>query len=258
MLTFDKVVGVAHECLFDDHFPVSFELRPGDIGIIRGGFNASSLIRLAAIRGILIRGSITIMGTTIDSKDDPARYLSPDFRKKFRSSIGFCHQSGGLLANMSLLQNVMLPAHYHSGQRSPGPFFELARKRLKETGVPDVYWNLRPSDVPPDYQKRALFARSIIHIPNILILDEPTAAIPWDQTHEIASWIISQKQLGRAILIATSNDPFAALLGDWIVDLGKSALKISNKEVRLFLGDLADKSSALIKKQMSAGKHHAE
>ncbi|MBN2160230.1 MAG: ATP-binding cassette domain-containing protein [Spirochaetes bacterium] len=258
MLTFDNVVGLAHECLFDEHFPVSFDLRPGEIGIIRGGFKASSLIRIAAIRGILIRGSITLLGNTIESGDNPARYLSPHFTKKFRPSIGFCHQNGGLLANMTIVQNVMLPAHYHSGHRSPEPFYALARERLQEADVPEEYWGLRPSDVPPEYQKRALFARSIIHEPKILILDEPTAGIPWEQTHEIASWLLGQKGMGRGILIATDNDPFAALVGDWLVDLDRSAYKSCNNEIRLFLGDIVDKSSALIKKQMKAGKKNAQ
>jgi ABC-type transporter Mla maintaining outer membrane lipid asymmetry ATPase subunit MlaF len=257
-ITCKNVVGVTHECLFDEHFPVSFDLMPGEIGIIKSGFKASAFIRIAALRGLIIRGSITILGHRIQSDDDPARYLSLDFTKKLRTSMGFCHQGGGLLANMSILQNVMLPAHYHSGQRSPAPFYELARERLKEMGVPDEFWHLRPSDVPQEFRKRVLFARSIIHEPKILILDEPTAGIPWDQTHEVASWILGQKDRGRGILIATSNDPFAALIGDWLVDLDHSASIFDKKGIKLFLGDLVDKSSALIKKQMSAGKKNAQ
>jgi ABC-type transporter Mla maintaining outer membrane lipid asymmetry ATPase subunit MlaF len=258
LLTFRDVVGVTQDGPLDPRFPVSFDLRQGEIGIIRGGIRASSLIRLAACRGIVVKGSMTIMGTAVSADDDPARYLSLNFTKKFRTSLGFCHGHGGLIANMTILQNVMLPAHYHSGLKAFKPFYELAKERLREISVPEEIWDLRPCDVPHEFQKRVLLARAVIHKPVILILDEPTNAIPWSETHEIVSWILKQREMGRGILIATSNDPFAGLLGDWMVDLDSETTVIGNSEIQLHLGVLASSGSALLKKQVKAGKGHAK
>jgi len=174
LLSFRDVVGVSQEGPLDPAFPVSFELMQGEIGVIRGGIRASSLIRLAAGRGIVMKGAMSIMGNAVGAGDDPARYLSLNFTKKFRSSLGFCHGFGGLIANMSMVQNVMLPAHYHSGLKAIRPFYELAKERLREIGVPEEMWVLRPCDVPHEFQKRALLARAVIHQPVILLLDEPT------------------------------------------------------------------------------------
>lgn len=257
LLTFSDVIGITQEAFLDPAFPVSFELRPGEVGIVRGGGRASALIRLAAIRGMLTKGSIEIMGAVVSAEDDPARYLSHGFTRTFRRLMGFCHNLGGLFANMSLLQNVMLPAHYHSGLKAFEPFYELAKVELKNVGVPEDYWECRPCDVPPELQKRALLARSVINEPKILILEEPTGSIPWSRVHGIASWVFEQRGMGRGILIATSDDPFAGLVGDWMVDLDNAAFARGNDGIRNQLGDLASRGSELIQKQMKAGGNHA-
>jgi ABC-type transporter Mla maintaining outer membrane lipid asymmetry ATPase subunit MlaF len=161
------------------------------------------------------------------------------------------------MANMTLLQNVMLPAHYHSGLKAIKPFFDLAMEQLRGIGVPGEMWELRPCDVPQEFQKRALLARSVIHQPVILILDDPTNEIPWGRMHEIVSWIEKQKETGRGVLVATSNDPFAGLVGDWMVDLDDAVNVSGNREIQRHLGDLATKGTALLRKQREAGKGHA-
>ena len=255
LLSFKDVVGVTIERALDPRFPVSFELMQGEIGIIRGGIAASSLIRLAACRGIVTKGIVSIMGTAFGAEDDPAQYLSHSFTKKFRTSLGFCHGHGGLMGNMTLLENVMLPAHYHSGLKSIKPFFAMARERLEEIAVPAAMWGLRPCDVPHEFQKRALLARSIIHKPVILILDEPTSSIPWSDIHVIVSWIMKQKETGRGILVATDYDPFAGLIGDWMVDLAESVFVSGNGEIQKHLGVLAARGTAIIRKQGRRNGH---
>jgi ABC-2 type transport system ATP-binding protein len=257
LLSFRDVVGVTQEGALDPHFPISFELRQGEIGVIRGGIRASTLIRLAACRGIVTRGVVSIMGTSIGWDDNPATYLSVRFTKKFRNALGFCHGHGGLIANLTILQNVILPAHYHSGLKSIQPFLDIAVERLREVRVPEEMWELRPCDVPHEFQKRVLLARSVMHKPDILILDEPTNSIPWSETHEIASWIQKQKETGRGVLIATSNDPFAALVADWMVDLFDLVVVSGNADVKKHLGALATKGSAIIRKQGEAGEGNA-
>ena len=245
LLTFDHVVGVTQDHIMDEDFPVSFELLPGEIGIFTSGHKSSSLARLAALRGIITGGSITILGTTVRAEDDPARYLSLNFTKSFIHHVGFCHHSGGLLANMSILQNVMLPAHYHGDDPHAGPFLEIARARLGELGVPEEHWNLRPSDVPREIQKLALLARSIATNPRILILDEPTEHIPWAKIRDILAWVLEQKKKGTGVLIATSNDPFALHLGDWMIDLDANEGIYDKNGIHRSLGGNAGMSSKL-------------
>jgi ABC-type ATPase involved in cell division len=257
LVTFNEVVGVTQECPLRDDFPVSFDLHPGECGIFKGGVLASSLARMAALRGILTHGSITIMDVRIKCSDNPAKYLAPDFIKKFIKSIGFCHHEGGLIANMTIIQNVMLPAHYHSSSSHMKPFFELAKVRLDEINVPHKFWECRPCDASPEIRQRALLARSIAHNPPVLILDDPTDDVPWGMTHEIVEWVLRQKNIGRGVLIATSNEPFAALVGDWMVDLDTAESFANKVEIRHHLGRIVTQSSDLLRMQMKAGENHA-
>jgi len=257
LLTFDEVSGVTQNCALEEDFPISFELKPGEIGIIRCGILASSVTRLAALRGIVTRGRITILGNSVSAADDPALYLSPDFTKRFIAGIGFCQKSGGLIANLTIIQNVMLPAHYHSNNPAFGPFIELARKRLEEMGVPPKFWYLRSSEVPQEFRKRVLFARSIMNNPPLLILDEPTEEIPWSQTRDVASWILSQKAKGMGILIATGNDPFAALLGDWAVDLCNRIRVSTRSDLETYFGDIIKRSGMLPSRPTTEEKTYA-
>ena len=257
LLQFKDVTGATEKGLLDSSFPISFTLNAGEIGVCRSGQKASALLRLAALRGILLSGSIEIMGTVIDSWEDPAAYLSLGFTKNVRSYIGFCHGHGGIIAGMSILRNVMLPANYHSGINSFMPFDEMARARLREIGVPEEFWDLMPADVLPEIQKRSLLARSVIHDPEILILEEPTESIPWSRTGDIIAWIRKQKDKGMGILIATNNDPFAGLIADWMVDLDNSVRVYDNNEVRSHLGDLVCQGSELLRKQVEGGEDDA-
>ena len=238
LLTFDTVSGVTQNGPLDDKFPVSFELEQGEIGIIRCGIMASSVLRMAALRGIVTRGSITVLGNRVSASDDPASYLSPYFAERFIAGIGFCQKSGGLIANLTVIQNVMLPAHHHSNNPDFKPFIDLAGKRLEEIGVPAEYWDLRPSDVPQEYRKRVLFARSIMNNPPLLLLDEPTDELPWSQERDVVSWIMSQKTKGMGILIATGNEPFAARIGDWAVDLCNRATIGTRSGLKAYFNDI--------------------
>ena len=249
LITFKDVMGITDVCSLDKYFPISFNLESGEIGIFKSGFRASSLALMAAFRGIITHGSIKIMDTMVHASDDPAKYLSHKFTKQFVRSFGFCHNTGGLLANMSILENVILPAYYHSENRDPKPFYEIARTSLDEINVPEEYWNSRPTDVPFEFQKRSLLARSIMNDPEILILDEPTEHLSWVQTHEVVNWVLRQKEYGRGILIATSNDPFACLLGDWMIDFDNNGILLDEVGMELLSSDLIVKGSELLKEQ---------
>ena len=101
---------------------------------------------------------------------------------------------GGLLSNMTALENVDLPARYHGYYQKGSDEKYLAVSVLREVGVEEKYWNRRPSDIPDKILKEILLARSVILDPQILLLDDPSEYYSWVELPELFKWIKKQNK----------------------------------------------------------------
>lgn len=89
----------------------------------------------------------------------------------WRLEIGYAFETGGLLSNLTLLENLTLPLKYHS---------TLSHQEINErVGFYINYFDLetvknkRPAMVNSSSKKLTILARSMIHQPQCLILDDP-------------------------------------------------------------------------------------
>ena len=110
--------------------------------------------------------------------------------------VGMAFQNATLLPWRTTLENVLLPlevsrTHRGSFRRKRADHVQAARALLKTVGL-EGYEDHAPYELSGGMQQRASLCRSLIHAPDLLLLDEPFAALDaftreelWDVLQEL-------------------------------------------------------------------------
>tara|TARA_B100000886_G_scaffold333726_1_gene288225 strand:- start:129 stop:902 length:774 start_codon:yes stop_codon:yes gene_type:complete len=125
------------------------------------GCGKSTLTKLIAGLSIPYKGKIFISGTPVDSP---------------RKSIGMAFQNPVLLEWRTTVDNICLPLEIVSPQMTRKQKIERATKLLEMVGLKD-FSQSRPSQLSGGMKQRVSLCRSLVHRPEILILDEPFGAL---------------------------------------------------------------------------------
>lgn len=150
--------------------PVSFEVREGEWYVVRTTpARSGALMRLCCgLDEPAPPGRMEVLGATPGA-------LGRDAAFRFRRSLGVALQPDGLVSNLPLLRNLVVPLVY-SGNRTPADATTRARAVLEMLEL-TAYADARPSDLPPDIRQVAAIARALAPEPQVLILEDPLNAV---------------------------------------------------------------------------------
>ena len=126
---------------------------------------------------------------------DGARVKGP------RKSVGMAFQNPVLLEWRNILDNVILPLEIVAGSMSRKDRVARAEQLLEMVGLTG-FEDKRPSELSGGMRQRASLCRSIVHKPDVLIMDEPFGALDAFTREDL--W-----QTMRALMAA---EPFTAVL----------------------------------------------
>ncbi|MFN3954142.1 MAG: ABC transporter ATP-binding protein [Pararhodobacter sp.] len=136
-----------------------------------------------------------------------------------RKTVGMAFQNPVLLEWRSILQNVMLPLEIVAPSMPRRQKEARARELLSLVGL-EGFEDKRPSELSGGMRQRASLCRSIVHKPDVIILDEPFGALDaftredlWQTMHELRL-----KEPFTALLI-THDLRESLYLGDQVVVL---------------------------------------
>ena len=174
----------------------------------------------------LIAGLMRPDGGEVRLHDEPV--LSP------RATVGMAFQNPVLLEWRTILDNVLLPLEIVSNKLNHAERVERARSLLSLVGL-EGFEDKRPSELSGGMRQRASLCRSLVHRPEVLILDEPFGALDaftredlWQTMHELR-----QKEDITCLLI-THDLREAVFLADQVVVLsGRPAKAIHVMNVDL-------------------------
>jgi putative ABC transport system ATP-binding protein len=99
-----------------------------------------------------------------------------------RSRLGYVLQSGGLLGFLSVRSNIMLPALLNHSSHPRDDVNHWARS----LGIGDQL-SKKPQFLSGGQRQRAAIARALIHQPEMILADEPTASVDRFTAVEIVS-----------------------------------------------------------------------
>jgi putative ABC transport system ATP-binding protein len=148
---------------------VSLEVESGEFVAIMGrsGSGKSTLLHLLGLLDSPTEGEIFI-----DNKN--VLKLSDEEKAQFRlSRLGYVFQEFSLISEMTILENVYLPAVCLGGKNH---YRERARDMLDTVGLGERL-NHYPGEISGGEQQRVAIARALINQPSILYADEPTASL---------------------------------------------------------------------------------
>lgn len=116
--------------------------------------------------------------------------LARDAAFNFRRALGVALQPDGLVSNLTLHRNLVVPLVY-SGHRSPRDAADRARAVLDALNLA-AYADARPSDLAPDVRQVAAIARALAPEPSLLLLEDPLNAVRSRVASEVFAYCRSQ------------------------------------------------------------------
>ncbi|KWX67513.1 ABC transporter ATP-binding protein [Mycobacterium sp. NAZ190054] len=181
---------------------VDLNVRSGDVVSLVGpsGCGKSTLLKLMAGLVEPTTGSVTISGR-------PACAGRPD--------CGIMLQSAVLLPWRSTLDNIMLPIEVLSLDKASAR--SRAMELIEMVGL-QGFEHKRPWELSGGMQQRASLARLLIFEPDVLLMDEPFAALDEFTRERLDQELASlQRRLNRTIVYVTHNIGEAVTLSDEVI-----------------------------------------
>jgi polar amino acid transport system ATP-binding protein len=187
---------------------VSLSVAEHDVVCLIGasGSGKSTLLRCINLLEPVDDGQIFLDGVDIS---EPG--LPPD---PIRARIGMVFQSYNLFPHMSVVQNITL-APVHVRKRSRGEAKATALTLLSRFGLADKA-DAYPDQLSGGQQQRVAIVRALAMQPEIMLLDEITAALDPVLVGEVLEVVREMRGAGMTMLIATHEMGFAREIADTV------------------------------------------
>ncbi len=177
---------------------VSFDVEPGETVAITGASGSGKSTLLGLLAGLDTPDAGTVVASGLDLFT-----LDEDKRAAWRAErVGFVFQSFQLLAQMTALENVMLPLEL-VGRRDAD---ERARRLLDRVGL-GARLNHYPRTLSGGEQQRVALARAFAPQPSLLFADEPTGSLDHATGERIIELMFELNAESGATLILVTHDP---------------------------------------------------
>jgi putative ABC transport system ATP-binding protein len=200
---------------------VDLALKAGEFVAVMGpsGCGKSTLLHLLGGLDRPTSGEIYLKGERVDGLSE-ARWAT--LRRK---SVGFVFQFFNLIGNLTVADNVELPALLAG--TSYGEARRLRGALLKDLDLSDKAGSV-PSQLSGGQQQRVALARALINQPTILLADEPTGNLDSQNTAGVLSLLRKANAQGQTILIVT-HDPRVASVADRVVMMRDGKIKAETR-----------------------------
>ena len=190
---------------------VSLEIEEARMTAVMGPSGSGKSTMLHVLGGLepATSGEIWLRGQRVDGLSTAAWAILR------RQHVGFVFQFFNLLSNMTVADNVELPALL------AGATPRQARKRreelLAELGIAGKA-GAAPARLSGGEQQRVALARALANEPSVLLADEPTGSLDSSNTRDVLRLLRRAHAGGQAILMVT-HDARVASLADRVINL---------------------------------------
>ncbi|WFE68296.1 lipoprotein-releasing ABC transporter ATP-binding protein LolD [Thiomicrospira sp. R3] len=194
------------EVLADINLSLSACERMAIVGA--SGSGKSTLLHLLAGLDKPTTGEVRLAGKDFSNLSETKRGLLRN------QHLGFVYQFHYLLAELTALENVMLPLRVARKDA-----FESARQAtdlLKQVGLGHRLHH-KPSELSGGERQRVAIARALITRPGCILADEPTGNLDSKSADQVFELMLSlNEQFDTALLVVTHDLELAAQIGQTI------------------------------------------
>ena len=185
---------------------MSFEVKQGEVIVIIGpsGCGKSTLLRclngLEDIQG----GTVKLHGEVVDGKGKEIA--------KVRQKLGMVFQNYELFPHMKVIDNITL-SPLKVQKRPKDEVVAEAEALLDRVGLLNKR-DAFPRELSGGQKQRVAIARALAMKPEIMLLDEVTAALDPEMVREVLDVILDLAREGKTMLIVTHEMSFARAVAD--------------------------------------------
>ena len=161
-------------------------VQPGEIHALLGanGAGKSTFVKILA-------GVIPADAGSVEVNGNPARLRRPS--DALAAGVATVFQDPALIPDLTIEQNLRLTGI------DPGP----VREGLERMGVRDLDVDAIVKEVPLPVLRVLDLTRALVHDPQLLVLDEITAALPADLAARVVDLMRERRERGRSVLFIT-------------------------------------------------------
>lgn len=178
---------------------ISLELYEGDFTVLMGasGSGKSTLLNLISKLDEPTSGDIYYKDMKLDKASE--KFLS-NFRRK---EIGFVFQQPNLLSDLTVFENVYIPAKL-LGEKSNVEIKEAVNDLLSKVEVLSLA-NRTSTQISGGEAQRVAIARALINTPTIVFADEPTGALNSATSKNVLDVFTNFNTAGQSMLVVTHD-----------------------------------------------------
>jgi polar amino acid transport system ATP-binding protein len=185
-------------------------VKAGEVVVLVGpsGCGKSTLLRCAIGLEEIDAGDVLLDGVVVSGGQRD---------QQVRTRMGMVFQSYDLFPNMKVLDNVTLaPTLVRNADKAQAE--ERARALLARVGLAQKA-DAWPNTLSGGQQQRVAICRALAMDPEVLLLDEVTAALDPEMVHEVLQVVLELADEGLTMLIVTHEMSFARAIADRVVML---------------------------------------
>lgn len=197
---------------------IDWSIQKGSVQLLMGPSGSGKTTLLSVLAGLLTptAGNVYLLGQDITKM---SRSQLAQFRLQ---NIGFIFQDFNLFPALTAAENVEVALNLKGIKGKAGK--EEAQRLLEQVGLKDKA-NLKPSSLSGGQQQRVAIARALGGNPQLIMADEPTAALDSQNGHAVMALLRQlAKERGCTVLMVT-HDPRIMDLADNIAYMEDGILK---------------------------------
>ncbi|MGN0501802.1 MAG: ABC transporter ATP-binding protein [Ruminococcus sp.] len=185
---------------------VSFTVEQGEMVAIMGpsGSGKSTLLYTVSGMDSVTAGEVRFDGSEI------SKLSSSELASVRLDEMGFIFQQMYMLKNLTVLDNIILPAcHSDKNNLSKKEKVEHGKDLMRKLGIIEIADN-DINEVSGGQLQRACICRSMINHPKIIFADEPTGALNRTSSEEVMEELRKINDEGTTIMLVTHDVKVAA------------------------------------------------
>lgn len=191
---------------------ITVDIRKGELTMLVGPSGCGKTTLISVATGILstTSGAIELLGETLDALSDYQRVLLR------RRQIGFIFQQYNLLPALTAAENAAIPL---VADGIPlGQAVCRAETLLESIGMKE-HAHKTPRQLSGGQQQRVAIARALVHDPDLIVCDEPTAALDTKTGQAVMEILKDVAGNPKRAVIIVSHDTRTYHYGDRILEM---------------------------------------
>lgn len=191
---------------------VSFEIEKGDFVSIMGpsGSGKSTLLYMLGGYDLVSSGEIEVLGKKLYKLNDKGQSIAR------RRDIGFVWQFYNLVPNLTVEENILLPALLDG--KSKADLQKKLDEILEIVDLKDRKSNT-PRELSGGQQQRTAIARAMINDPQIIFADEPIGNLDSKNGEQVLRLLSRINQEQKKTIVMVTHSPESAAYGNRVIYL---------------------------------------